>query len=411
MNTFNLLGDIVQDDSQRLFESDVIPAMVIGWLAKQEGDVEININSLGGSVTGGLAIANAFKGYSKGKVTANVLGIAASMASVVACAADEIRMGKGAFMMVHNPWTIALGDANDLRKEADTLDQIKASIIAFYQSKFDCDTAKLSEIMDAETWIADTDAETYGLKCTALAAEDDAFGKLAAKCDTRMLFAKAPAAARAFYSASAASTASADEGTTPAGRQEGTAPEVSSAPAEETAEASAQIETPQAATEAQTPEVKSQASSSPAHDTKSGGEWEARYKGASRKITELQDALAKAGEASAAALADAETKHQAAIKDLNDQLSAVRGDLEKAKADLSSAVNRAEKAEKDLADKGEQLDRLTKAHALLTGGVLTPGDGSNAETEYQSELNAAKSAEQREEIRRKHHAKATKKTN
>ena len=91
---------------------------------------------------------------------------------------------------------------------------------------------------------------------------------------------------------------------------------------------------------------------------------------------------------------------------MNDQLSAARGDLEKAKADLSSAVTRAEKAEKDLADKGEQLDRLNKAHALLTGGVLTPGDGNSAETEYQSELNAAKSAEQREEIRRKHYAKA-----
>ena len=100
--TFNLLGDIVQDDSQRWFESDVVPAMVIGWLAKQDGDVEININSLGGSVTGGLAIANAIKGYSKGKVTANVLGIAASMASVVACAADEIKMGSGAFLMVHS---------------------------------------------------------------------------------------------------------------------------------------------------------------------------------------------------------------------------------------------------------------------------------------------------------------------
>ena len=361
MTTFNLLGDIVQDDSSRWFESDVVPAMVIGWLAKQEGDVEININSLGGSVTGGLAIANAFKAYSKGKVTANVLGVAASMASVVACAADEIRMGKGAFMMVHNPWTIALGDANDLRKEAETLDQIKASIIAFYQSKFDCGIDKLSEIMDAETWIADTDAETYGLKCTPLADADDAFGKLAAKCDTRMLFAKAPAAAAAFY---------AHKDKTPV------EPPKSSAP------------------------------------TPAAEDWEARYKGASRKITELSDALAKAGEASAAALADAEAKHKAAIKDLNDQLSATRGELEKAKADLSSAVKRAVTAEKDLADKGEQLDRLTKAHALLTGGVLTPGDGNGAEAEYRSELDAAQSAEQREEIRRKHYAKAksTKKT-
>ena len=96
---------------------------------------------------------------------------------------------------------------------------------------------------------------------------------------------------------------------------------------------------------------------------------------------------------------------------MNGQLDALRGDLEKAKADLSSAVTRAETAEQDLATKGEQLDRLTKAHALLTGGVLSPGDGDNAEAEYQKSLNAAGSAEKREEIRKQHYARAkTKKT-
>ena len=74
-------------------------------------------------------------------------------------------------------------------------------------------------------------------------------------------------------------------------------------------------------------------------------------------------------------------------------------------------MSRAETAEKDLAAKGEQLDRLNKAHALLTGGVLSPGDGEDAEAEYNKALKAAGSAEKREEIRKKHYANArTKKT-
>lgn len=355
MNTFNLLGDIVQDDSQKYYESDVVPAMVIGWLSKQDGDVEVNINSLGGSVTAGLAIANAFKGYSKGKVTANVLGVAASMASVVACAADEIKMGKGAFLMVHNPWSIVMGDANDIRKEADTLDKMKEAIIGFYQSKFTVGAEELAALMDSETWIEAGHEQEFGLEATPYVEEIAA----AAHCDTRMMFAKAPEAAAAFYA-----------------HKEPVQP----APAPVNVEIS----------------------------------WEARYKGASKKLNELQlehkaalvDLENRLNEEHNAVLAELEAKHQAAISNLNDQLSAVRGDLEKANADLSVAVGRADKAEKDLVEKGEQLDRLNKAHALLTGGVLSPGNGEDAETKYQIELKAAKSAEQREEIRRKHHARA-----
>ena len=379
MNTFNLLGDIVQDDSQRWFESDVVPAMVIGWLAKQSGDVEININSLGGSVTGGLAIANAIKGYAKGKVTANVLGVAASMASVVACAADEIKMGKGAFLMIHNPWTIAMGDAADIRKEADTLDKMKDAIIGFYQSKFSVPAIELAKLMDDETWIEDKDCELYGLAATPYAPEEGDGLKAAAKCDTRMMFAHAPEAAAAFYSHKDAQR---------------------TAPAAE--------------------------------------DWEARYKGLMQKynsektahaanLSEMSDkyktdiadmkarhetAIAELVEKHKAELADAESSHQAALdaaqKEFDSQASALRGDLEKARADLSSAVQRAETAEKDLASKGEQLDRLQKAHALLTGGVLTPGEGTDAETEYGNALMAAKSPEQREEIRKARRGKAKK---
>ncbi len=381
MKTFNLLGDIVQDDSQKYFESDIVPAMVIGWLAKQDGDIEVNINSLGGSVMAGLAIANALKAYSKGKVTANVLGVAASMASVVACAADEIRMGKGAFMMIHNPWSIALGDAEALRKEAETLDKMKDAIIGFYQSKFSVEPEELAKLMDAETWIEAGKEADYGLAATPLVEDLPA----AAKCDTRLMFAHAPEAATAFY----------------------------------------------AHKEAQRP-------APPAED------WEARYKGASKKLNEVQEdrlrlahrhkaelaamesshaealaaaeaahksAMDAAEEAHKAAMAELVAKHEAAIQEFQDQVGTLRGDLEKAKADLSSAVARAETAEKDLAAKGEQLDRMNKAHALLTGGVLSPGEGTDAEQEYQSALKAAKSPEQREEIRKAHaKTRTTKKT-
>jgi len=363
MNVFNLLGDIVQDDSQKYFESDIVPAMVIGWLAKQDGDIEVNINSLGGSVMAGLAIANAFKAYSKGKVTANVLGVAASMASVVACAADEIRMGKGAFMMIHNPWSIALGDAEALRKEADTLDKMKDAIIGFYQSKFSVEPEELAKLMDAETWIEAGKEADYGLAATPLVEDLPA----AAKCDTRLMFAHAPEAATAFY----------------------------------------------AHKEAQRPAPVAE-------------DWEARYKGASKKLNEVQEAhkaelaamesrhsaaLVSADDAHKVAMDELMAKHEAAINEFRSQVETLRGDLEKAKADLSSAVARAETAEKDLAAKGEQLDRLNKAHALLTGGVLSPGEGTDAEQEYQSALKAAKSPEQREEIRKAHaKTRTTKKT-
>ena len=194
MSQFNLLGEIVADDSQKWFSSDVVPAMVIGWLAKQDGDIEVNINSPGGDVTAGLAIANALKGYDKGKVTANVLGIAASMASVVACACDEVKMGKGAFVMIHNPWGVAVGEADELRHQADVMDKMKESIIGFYQSKFSVPAMELAKLMDDETWIADTDCELYGFSATPFTEEFQV-----AACATRRMLDHAPEAARAFF--------------------------------------------------------------------------------------------------------------------------------------------------------------------------------------------------------------------
>ena len=92
--------------------------------------VKIEINSPGGLIVPGLAMANSIKN-SKAHVVAHVTGIAASMASVIMCACDEIQLEEGAFVMMHNPWSWAEGDADDLRHEAGVLDTMKAAIMAF----------------------------------------------------------------------------------------------------------------------------------------------------------------------------------------------------------------------------------------------------------------------------------------
>ena len=165
MKTINILGDIIGGEGERWFFSEVSPKNVIDALKDANGeDVEIIINSNGGSVTGGLAIANAIKTYS-GETTCVVLGIAASMASVIACAGKNLKMGEGAFLMVHNPWTSTSGNAEDLRKDADTLDKMAESIRSFYKGKCPDKTEdELKELMDAESWLTRDDAKEFGFK-------------------------------------------------------------------------------------------------------------------------------------------------------------------------------------------------------------------------------------------------------
>ena len=97
--------------------------------------VKIEINSPGGLIVPGLAMANSIKN-SKAHVVAHVTGLAASMASVVMCACDEIQLEEGSFVMMHNPWSWAVGDADAMRHEAGVLDTMKATIMAFYRGKF-----------------------------------------------------------------------------------------------------------------------------------------------------------------------------------------------------------------------------------------------------------------------------------
>ena len=88
------------------------------------------------------------------------------MGSVIACAADELIMDESAILMVHLPWTMAVGNQNDLRKEADVLELMTKTIIGVYQTKFPTKSEKeIRKMLEQETWILATEADEYGLVC------------------------------------------------------------------------------------------------------------------------------------------------------------------------------------------------------------------------------------------------------
>lgn len=189
----DIFGDIIGGESERWSAGDFATSDIVDALKAANGEaVEININSNGGSVTGGIAIANAIKQY-PGETTCNVLGVAASIASVIACACDNLRMGEGSFLMIHNPLAVTMGTADDLRQRADTLDKMRDAIISFYRAKCDKSEDELKALMDAETWLSRDEAKAGGWAVTDYEGELKAAASL-----TRRAFDHAPEAAREF---------------------------------------------------------------------------------------------------------------------------------------------------------------------------------------------------------------------
>lgn len=126
------------------------------------GEITVRINSPGGDVFDGFAIYNLLAQH-PAKVNVKIDGWAASAASVIAMAGDTVEIAANALMMIHNPYTLAIGDAQAMRKSADLLDQIKASIITTYQNKTGMDEAQIAALMDAETWFDAQGAVEAGL--------------------------------------------------------------------------------------------------------------------------------------------------------------------------------------------------------------------------------------------------------
>ena len=120
-------------------------------------NVTVHINSPGGDVIAGAEIYSALREHSlngEGSVTVIVTGIAASAASIIAMAGDRILMHPVAYMMIHNPWTVAMGDAKELRKAAKVLDVIAEGLVSTYQARTGKDKEELEKMLATETWMS-----------------------------------------------------------------------------------------------------------------------------------------------------------------------------------------------------------------------------------------------------------------
>ena len=151
----------------------------------KEGDeLDLHFNSPGGSVVAGIAMANKVKELSKKgvKTTAIVEGICASIATVIMCACEKVKMNKSAFCMIHNCWAVVQGDADELRKQADVMEKMNEAILSFYRSKFDLTDDELKAYMDEETWFSGSEAQNFKFNCEVIDDEDVKL-QLAAKFD------------------------------------------------------------------------------------------------------------------------------------------------------------------------------------------------------------------------------------
>lgn len=152
------------------FDDDITPALFASELNAGTGPVTIWLNSPGGDVVAAAQIYNLLTAY-PGKVTVNIDGIAASAASVIAMAAERVAMSPVSMLMIHNPATLAIGDKDELAKAMSMLEAVKDSIINAYQDKTGLSRAKLSRMMDAETWMDATAAIQLGFADQLLTTE------------------------------------------------------------------------------------------------------------------------------------------------------------------------------------------------------------------------------------------------
>lgn len=147
--TLYLNGAIAEES---WFGDEVTPKQFKSDLVSGEGDIDIWINSPGGDCIAASQIYNMLMDY-KGNVTVKIDGIAASAASVIAMAGTTVKVSPTSLMMIHNPLTVAIGDSDEMKKAIQMLDEVKESIINAYEIKTGQPRAKLSKLMDGETWL------------------------------------------------------------------------------------------------------------------------------------------------------------------------------------------------------------------------------------------------------------------
>jgi chromosome segregation ATPase len=320
-------------------------------------------------------------------------------------------------MMIHDPWGAAEGNADELRKEAKLLDQMKAVCMSFYRAKFDRTEDELAQLMSEETWYTGAECLANGLKCKVVASDVRAsaratsrhFGALpdsaAALIKEQAMTDEVKAKLDALRAAAreeivAAVDAPIEDNVKIEEKDEANMNEITIAIEDEKSEAvtapneEAHV-TPQTVVE----EVKEEVAKveTPATD------WEARFKGASKKINELQSRISDLQKTAD----EANDKLAAAEKSLvarDAELDKAHAELNAAQGEIKAKCEALAIAEKDLADvrdnlskATEQVEHLRKTRDILTGGVLTTPDDVNT---YEAKIKRAKNAREREALRK-----------
>jgi ATP-dependent protease ClpP protease subunit len=194
-----------------------------------ERDVTVNVNSPGGDFFEGLAIYNMLRQH-PARVTVNVMGLAASAASVIAMAGDDVRIARAGFFMVHNTQWVAAGDRNLMREAADQMEAFDQAAVDIYAARTSMDEAELGQMLDAETWINGRKAVDLGFADGFLSSDDieegndaDARASLSAhRLDTLLAKAGVPRAERRKMIKEIRGTPSAAAAGTPRAADDGT---------------------------------------------------------------------------------------------------------------------------------------------------------------------------------------------
>lgn len=192
-DTIYLYDFIVDSDAEATWWGGVSPQKFIQTLNGMTADtIHVRVNSPGGSVFAARAIEQAIREHSS-RIIVHVDGYAASAASFLIMAADEIKMAPGAFIMIHKAWTIAFGNADELLRTAGLLEQIDGSLVRTYAERTEQDADEITAWMQAETWF---DAE----RAVELGFADEIVGESDAKAMRTWdlsAYSQAPAAAPA----------------------------------------------------------------------------------------------------------------------------------------------------------------------------------------------------------------------
>lgn len=263
------------------------------------------------------------------------------MASAIACACDELKIDSNSLCMLHLPWTMTVGNAVDLRKEADVLDQYRDALVSIYRTKFALDDNAIVKILQDETWLTGNEASAFKLNCTVIPTEAPL--KIAAS-GKMPKFMHTPKALKEIIMEKEAELISKDNKEIKADVVEEPKAEIASKIVDEAmanveAEAKAEVE------------VK-------AEDMVPKAEVDKRVSGMQSTMAKQMDAMKK--------------DYEAKIADFEVQMKAKDQELAQAKADATSLVQKLEEASRELSEKTSALEAKENALASLNASVNTP---------------------------------------